>query len=129
MDTSVGMDWRESSRGRLDAGTGGAGRSWATGRVDGHRLGKRRPCAASLGETLQDLLPAPLVGDLKRDPAVEIDTLKRNIRRGAARPPRIGPCSRLWRTLPRRWQARTTRRRWLSTFGFELTALVEHATR
>jgi hypothetical protein len=66
------------------------GRSWATGRVDAHGLGKRRPCAASLGEALQDLLPAPLVGDLERDPAVEINPLKRNVRRAALRPPRIG---------------------------------------
>ena len=69
---------------------GRVGRSWATGRVDAHGLGKRRPCAAGLGKALQNLLPAPLVGDLERDPAVEINPLKRNVRRVALRPPRIG---------------------------------------
>ena len=73
-----------------DSEAGRVGRSWATGRVDAHGLGKRRPCTAGLGKALQNLLPAPLVGDLERDPAVEINPLKRNVRRVALRPPRIG---------------------------------------
>ena len=74
----------------LPSKAGRVGRSWATGRVDAHGLGKRRPCAAGLGEALQNLLPAPLVSDLERDAAVEINPLKRNVRRAALRPPRIG---------------------------------------
>jgi hypothetical protein len=35
-------------------------------------------------------LPAPLVGDLERDPTVEIDVLELNVRRVALRPPGIG---------------------------------------
>ena len=58
--------------------------------MEAHRVGKRRPRAASFGEALQDHLPAPLTGEPERDPAVEIDPLKRNVRRIAPRPPRIG---------------------------------------
>ena len=35
-------------------------------------------------------MPAPLTGEPERDPAVDIDPLKRNVRRIALRPPRIG---------------------------------------
>src|SRR6266545_4635620 len=69
---------------------GRVGRSHAAWGRDAHRRGKRRPRAASFGEALQDLLPAPLSGESKCDPAVEIDPLKRNVRRVALRPPCIG---------------------------------------
>jgi len=66
------------------------GRSHASRRADAHGFGKRRPRAASFGEALQDLLPAPLSGEPKCDPAVESDPLELNERRIALRPPRIG---------------------------------------
>jgi hypothetical protein len=58
--------------------------------ADAHRLGKRWPRAACLGEALQDLL-APRT-ELERDLAIEFDSLelKRERRRVALRPPRIG---------------------------------------
>jgi hypothetical protein len=71
-------------------GAGRVGRSHAWRWSDDHGFGKRWPRPAGCGEALQGLLPAPLVGDLERDPAVEIDPLKRNVRRAALRPPRIG---------------------------------------
>jgi hypothetical protein len=58
--------------------------------ADDHGFGKRWPGAAGLGEASQGLLPAPLVGDLERDPTVEIDVLELNVRRVALRPPGIG---------------------------------------
>jgi hypothetical protein len=54
-----------------------------------HRLGKRWPSTACVGETLQDRLPFRAVGELERDPAVEIDLLKPSERRIAPCPPRI----------------------------------------
>jgi hypothetical protein len=74
----------------LLAEAGRVGRSHAWRWSDDHGFGKRWPRPAGFGEALQGLLPAPLVGDLERDPAVEIDPLKRNVRRAALRPPRIG---------------------------------------
>ena len=71
-------------------GVGRVGRSRASRRTDAHGFGKRRPRAASLGEALQDLLPAPFSGEPKCDPAVESDPLELNERRIALRPPRIG---------------------------------------
>src|SRR5437899_2433286 len=72
------------------SGVGRADRSHASRRGDTHGLGKRRPRAASFGEALPDLLPAPLVAEPERDPAVDIDPIERNVRRVALRPPRIG---------------------------------------
>jgi hypothetical protein len=69
---------------------GRVGRSHAWRRADAHGLGKRQPYAASFGEALQDLLPAPCGGGSERDPAVEIDLLKLNVRRVALCPPCIG---------------------------------------
>ena len=65
-------------------------RSHAPRGRDAHRHGKRWARAAGFGEALKGLLPAPLTGEPERDPAVEIDSLKRNVRRVALRPPRIG---------------------------------------
>src|SRR4029434_3389530 len=75
----------------LLAEAGRVGRSHAWRWADDHGFGKRWPRPAGFGEALQGLLPAPLVGDLERDPAVEIDPLKRNVPRAALRPPRISP--------------------------------------
>src|SRR5713101_2469674 len=71
-------------------GVSRVGRSRASRRADAHGFGKRRPRAATFGEALQDLLPAPLSGEPECDPAVEIDPLEGNERRIALRPPRIG---------------------------------------
>jgi hypothetical protein len=77
----------------LPAGDGRTGRSHASRWADAHGFGERRSRAASFGEALQDLLPAPCGGGPERDPAIEIDLLKRNVRRAALRPPRIGELS------------------------------------
>ncbi len=74
----------------LPRAVGHGDRSRASRGVEARRVGKRRPRAASFSETLQDLLPAPHTGEPERDPAVEIDPLKRKVRRAALRPPRIG---------------------------------------
>jgi len=74
----------------LLARVGRVGRSHASRRGDAHGFGKRRPRAASVGEALKDLLPAPRGGEPERDSAVETDPLELNERRIALRPPRIG---------------------------------------
>jgi hypothetical protein len=55
-----------------------------------HRLRERRPCTSGVGKTLQDRLPFRGIRELERDPAAEIDLLKRRKRLRALGPPRIG---------------------------------------
>src|SRR4030095_5300389 len=97
MSTLGWSRWRESSRTLRRApawqrarAAVRVDRSHAWRWADDHGFGKRWPRAAGFGEASQGLLPAPLLGDLERDPAVEINPLKRNVRRAALRPPRIG---------------------------------------
>ena len=84
------MAWEARRRRVPPRVAGRVDRSHARRGRDAHRRGKRWTRAAGFGKALQDLLPAPLTGEPERDPAVEIDPVKRNVRRVALRPPRIG---------------------------------------